>query len=377
MSRRIAFIVHDARPGGGQDRYALELVNGLATRHEVALFACSATGLDPGVRFHRIPAPLKPALARARVFELGARWALRLGHWDVVHTIGGALPGASVITAQYCQAGWRDAAARWPSRLVGPMERAYRRLEARFSLGSERRAARSPALRAVIGVSRRTAAEWCGAYGARPPVLEIVPNGVDLGRFTAPVAEARPALRHAMGLPDGARFLLTVGALLRKGIETAVRALAELPPDVHLVAVGAGPHRGVRQVARRLGLGARLHLHPPTPDIERFFHAADVFLFPTRYEPFGMVVLEAWACGVPVVASGVTGALEWATPGTHALVVDDPTDAAGFAAAARRILDERRLADTLAAQGRALVRSFSWGRIVAATEEVYRAAFGA
>ncbi len=376
MKRRIAFAVHDARPGGGQDRYALELVNGLAQRHDVTLFACSASGLDPRVRFERIAVPRRPALLRARVFARRTRRRLRGASWDIVHTVGGALPGARVITAQFCQAGWGEAATRWPSALVGRAERAYRRLETALATGSERRAAGSPQLRALIGVSRRTAAEWRSAYGTEAPVLEVIPNGADLEVFRPAAPGAKERFRRAHGLPPDARVLLLVGALVRKGIETALAALAALPPEVHLVAVGAGPHARVTALARRLGVGDRLRLAAPVSAIERFYHGADVFLFPTRYEPFGMVVLEAWASGLPVVASGVTGALEWATPDEHALVVADPADAPGFAAAARRVLNEPALAATLADRGRALARGFGWERVVTATEAVYAAVLG-
>lgn len=372
--RRVAFVVHDARPGGGQDRYALELVNGLVASYEVSLFACSAAGLDPDVQFRRIVAPRRPGPLRGAVFARLVARLLRQESWDVVHTIGGALPGATVITAQYCHAAWREAARRWPSTLVGPVERAYRDAESRVAQADEGRAARSARLRALIGVSRRTKEEWRRAYGAEPPVVEIIPNGVDLERFGATPADAKAAFRRRLGVPPDARIMLIVGALVRKGIETALGALTALPPDVRLVAVGGGPRRRMLRAARRLGVADRVHLFAPVPDIERFFHAADLFLFPTRYEPFGMVVLEAWASGLPVVASGATGALEWATPAQHALVVDDPADAAGFAAAARRVLTQPRLAQGLASSGRELAQQFSWDRIVAATEAVYRAA---
>ena len=88
-------------------------------------------------------------------------------------------------------------------------------------------------------------------------------------------------------------------------------------------------------------------------DVERYFAAADVFLFPSRYEPFGMVVAEAWAAGLPVVASGPTGALEWAAADEDAVVVADPTDAQGFAAGAARILSDPARAQRMGERGRA------------------------
>lgn len=372
MTMRIALVVHDARPGGGQDRYVLELANRLGSRHEVTLFARTAVGLGPGVRFQQIAAPSRPLVLLARMFARRAWQAVNLERWDVVHTVGGALPGAGVVTAQYCHRAADEAARRWPSEHTGRLESAYRRLDSYFAANDELAAARHPGLRALIGVSRRTLNEWKAAYRPAAAHEAVVPNGVDAERFRPAEPEERAELRRSLGLQGSARIMLLVGALVRKGVETALQALAQLGDDVHLVAVGAGPHERIRATAQHMGVAARLQLLDPLDDIERFFAGADLFLFPSRYEPFGMVVAEAWAAGLPVVASGPTGALEWATPNEDAIIIADPTDAGGFADAARRILGDPALAARMAQRGRELAKRFTWEQVAQETESVYR-----
>ncbi len=281
------------------------------------------------------------------------------------------MPGATVVTAQYCHDAWRKRADRWPSELIGPFERMYRSMDTSFAIRDERAAARNPQLRGLIGVSQRTLGEWNDAYQPVAKVRAVVPNGVDAGHFQPRGSDARAEVRSSLQLPQSSRILLIVGALIRKGIETALGALSQLDNDVHLVAIGAGPHERVRALAARQGLSARLRILDPVDDIERYFAAADVFLFPSRYEPFGMVVAEAWAAGLPVVASGPTGALEWAAADEDAVVVADPTDAQGFAEGAARILSDPARAARMGERGRSLAKRLSWERVVRETEAVY------
>ena len=158
---KIALVVHDARPGGGQDRYVLELANGLTANHDVTLVAASAEGLHATVHWQPVPVPKRPWILRAAQFSSKARRIVGANQWDIIHTIGGAMPGATVITAQFCQAAW--AAVQRNARLsslVGPLERTYRNMNTAMAERSERRAAHHKDLRALIGVSARTAGEW-------------------------------------------------------------------------------------------------------------------------------------------------------------------------------------------------------------------------
>lgn len=373
---KIALVVHDARPGGGQDRYVLELANGLAAVHDVTLVAISAEGLSEAVHWQPVTVPKRPWILRATRFSSKARRIVRADRWDIVHTIGGAMPGATVITAQFCQAAWAavQRKARPHPSLVGPVERIYRDTNTGIAEWSERRAARNKDLRALIAVSTRTANEWRTWYNLTTTDITVVPNGVDAARFTPSAATDRGTIRSELGITDSAKILLTVGALLRKGIETSLRALKRLPEDVHLMAIGAGPHERIRSLAHKLNVSRRFHLMHPVGDIERYYRAADVFLFPTRYEPFGMVIAEAWASRVPVVVSACSGATEWATHERHAMIVPDALNAEAFAQNVSRVLTDGDLADRLKINGQELASQFTWERVVQDTVRVYERA---
>jgi D-inositol-3-phosphate glycosyltransferase len=181
-------------------------------------------------------------------------------------------------------------------------------------------------------------------YGADPERVEIITPGVDHRVFSpGDRAEAR---RH-VGLPDGP-LLLFVGRIQPlKGVDLAVRALARLEHrDATLVLVGgpSGPDGGdelarLHELVEDLGLEARVRFVPPQPHerLTSYYRAADVCVVPSRTESFGLVALEAAACGTPVVAANVGGLRLLVDHGSTGYLVDGraPED---FAASIDRVL---------------------------------------
>jgi phosphatidylinositol alpha-mannosyltransferase len=199
-------------------------------------------------------------------------------------------------------------------------------------------------------------------------VDDVVPNGVDVERFA--VAEA------AADLPEG-RIVLWVGRLdPQKGFGVAVRAFAEIArdvPDAWFVVAGDGRDRSAMRDleadARRrvVMLGA-----VPNPELPRYHAAADVLLAPaTGHESFGIVLAEALAAGVPVVASDIDGYREVVRDDVDGLLVP-PGDAVAVARAATRVLEEPALAARLARAGRERASAFAWDAVVPRVEAIYQ-----
>ena len=137
---RIALLAHHARPTGGQDRYVLELARQLSLRHEVHLIVVRAEGLrgEP-VTVHALPLRDRPVVWLTPRY---ARAAIRLARWhsfDIVHAIGGAAPGANVVTAQYCQAEWQVVQQRYRGAEGARLGGWYGRLTMWQALRFERR----------------------------------------------------------------------------------------------------------------------------------------------------------------------------------------------------------------------------------------------
>ena len=181
-------------------------------------------------------------------------------------------------------------------------------------------------------------------YGADPARIEIVPQGVDAEVFTP---GDRDAAKRALGVA-GRPTLLFAGRIQQlKGADLAVRALALLRDQRSVLLVVGGPSGpgGEAELARLhalvddLGLGARVRFVPPQPHelLATYYRAADVCVVPSRSESFGLVALEAAACGTPVVASNVGGLSIVVDHGTTGFLVER-RDEVEFAAAIDRVL---------------------------------------
>ncbi|MCK6449556.1 MAG: glycosyltransferase [Alphaproteobacteria bacterium] len=193
-----------------------------------------------------------------------------------------------------------------------------------------------------------------------------LPNFVD----AAPAAE--PVPRAAFGTPGQAAVLLALGRLhVNKGFDVLLRALATLP-DAVLWLAGAGPEEAaLKRLAHELGLGERVRFLGWRDDVAALFAAADVFVCPSRHEPLGNVVIEAWAHGVPVVAAAAQGPAALVRGGVSGLLVP-VDDAPALAAAISRALGDADLRRALVAAGR---RAYEADFTEAAVVARYRAFF--
>jgi glycosyltransferase involved in cell wall biosynthesis len=203
----------------------------------------------------------------------------------------------------------------------------------------------------------------------------VIPCGVDVDHFT-PEGPKTPRGAHE-------HRLLVIGRLVpRKGVGNVVEALVELP-DAELVVAGgpAGERLGQDPHVERLGkLAARLGVTDRVDfvggvtrdDVPALMRGSDVVVTVPWYEPFGIVPVEAMACGRPLVGSAVGGLLDTVVPGETGELVA-PRDPGALAQALRRLLDDpaRRAAYGAAGRRRAVAR-YGWDRVVARTEDVYR-----
>jgi len=214
-------------------------------------------------------------------------------------------------------------------------------------------------------------------YGAVPERIEVVPPGVDHSVFFP--ADAGVA-KDRLGL-DGRRMLLFAGRIQPlKGVGLAVRCLAELAdPNAMLLVVGGpsgpdGPEElaRVRDLAHELGVADNVHFVPPQPHtrLADFYRAADVCIVPSRAESFGLVALEAAACGTPVVAASVGGLRSLVDDGATGFLVDD-RDPAAYAAPIAMLLDDPELAAEIGAMASARSRKYSWSITAARLRRLY------
>jgi D-inositol-3-phosphate glycosyltransferase len=238
---------------------------------------------------------------------------------------------------------------------------------------------------AILATTPAEAAQLVGLYGARPEQVRVIPPGVDMATF-APKdpGEARARL----GLV-GKRVLVFVGRLQQlKGPDVAIRALAEAVNrdpmamrDVVLAVVGgpSGPSAGASEVSHLMdlastaGVADRVQFYPPQSHerLGDFYSAAEAVLVPSRSESFGLVALEAQACGAPVVGASVGGLRLAVADGESGFLIcgHDPAD---YADRILQLLTDPGLAEGLRAGAVRHARRFSWDTTTGSVLEVYR-----
>lgn len=238
------------------------------------------------------------------------------------------------------------------------------RLYATFAWALEPLARRLRARIAVSDAARRTvASHFPGEY-------EIVPNGIEVERFREP--RPRPSI-----FARDRRHVLYVGRLEpRKGVDTLIRAMRDVQrhaPDVTLLVAGDGPNRAaLEQLARDTGVAARFAGRLADDDLPAYFQAADIVCSPALGgESFGIVLLEAMACGKPIVASRIDGYVELLGAAGSALLVP-PGDEAALASEVLALInnDERRR--EMARRGAEDVRRYNWDGVARRIIEIYR-----
>ncbi|MGQ0830848.1 MAG: glycosyltransferase [Microthrixaceae bacterium] len=233
---------------------------------------------------------------------------------------------------------------------------------------------------AILASSAAEADQLVRLYGADPTRVEIVAPGVDHAFFSpGDRAGARRALRH-LHLGSGP-VLLFVGRIQPlKGLDVAVRALAALGrSDATLVVVGgaSGPAGGaelerIDKLVAELGLAEQIRFVDPVPHhlLSTYYRAADVCLVPSRSESFGLVALEAAACGTPVVAAAVGGLRTLVDHERTGFLVED-RDPAAFAARVADILTGPNVAAALSTRAAQRARDYTWSTAAARLRRIY------
>ena len=154
-------------------------------------------------------------------------------------------------------------------------------------------------------------------YGVWEDALTVLPNPVDDRRFSmAKRWQWRESTRLKLGMREGqVSFLFAANELHRKGFGTLVQAMGHLAaPHARLDVVGNVTAGDYAPLITQAGLEGRVHFHGPSDDIAKFYAASDVLVLPTEYEPFGLVIVEALAMGLPVITTHVAGTARYVTP---------------------------------------------------------------
>ena len=221
-----------------------------------------------------------------------------------------------------------------------------------------------------VAVSRRVVDELVMFHAMPRERVSVIPNGTDLDRYHPDGPGA--GLRVQFAIPAEAKLLLFVGHEFdRKGLAHAIGALARPGCEsAHLVAVGAGDTAAYAKFAAGSGVGARVHFTGPRHDLPEIYRDADAFVFPTAYETFSLVCMEAMACGLPIFATRVGGIEDYLEEGVNGFAIE--RDADNIAGALSSVFQNEALAARLRNGARDTAMGYAWPVVAERYHELLR-----
>ncbi|MBW4647421.1 MAG: glycosyltransferase family 4 protein [Kastovskya adunca ATA6-11-RM4] len=358
---KLGIVTHRVIKGDGQGRVNYEVTwEAIRRGHHVSLLA---TQVDPElqqndqVSWIHIPVKGMPmAFFRNIVFSWRSADWLRKHRWQLdLVKVNGAITSApgDINAVHFVHSSWlRSPVHTWQQRrdLYGLYQWLYTALNANWEKKAFRQAKR------VVAVSQKVAKDLI-EIGVSPECIEVIVNGVDLQEFYPGDAD-----RSRLGLPEGVTIALFVGDIQtpRKNLDTVLHALVQVP-QLHLAVVGTTEGSPYLQLAAKLGLKERVHFLGYRRDVSEVMRGVDFFVFPSRYETFGLVVLEAMATGLPVITASTTAAVEIVTS-ESGIVLPDPDDTQALVQALSMLTSDACLRSQMGQAAIAIAQHHSWSR---------------
>jgi glycosyltransferase involved in cell wall biosynthesis len=216
--------------------------------------------------------------------------------------------------------------------------------------------------RRIVAISERVRRQLKQHYHVPDERIVTIPNGINLSRFNPENVRSRAAVRRSLGIPADVPLVLFVGSQYRlKGLEFAIRALVEMKTKACLLVVGRDTVVPFKRLAQELGVSDRVIFAGARSDLPTIYPAADAFVFPTLYETFALVCLEAMASGLPVLAAPVGGIEDYLRDGVNGFHIR--RDAKDIALKLDRVLSDPDLHARFREQGIATAADYAWEKV--------------
>ncbi|WP_310487781.1 glycosyltransferase family 4 protein [Chamaesiphon sp. VAR_69_metabat_338] len=377
---KICIVTHCVIRGDGQGRVNYEVAGeALRQGHQLTLIA---SAISPELAQHPqvtwIPIIVKQIpteLLRNVLFSLKSLAWLRQhqAEFDVVKVNGAIASVRSDVNAVHFvhSSWWKSPFHVWHQRrdLYGAYQWLYTALNAYWEKTAFDRA------KLVVVVSEKVKQEVL-AIGIPEHRIRVIANGVDLEEFAPNLVDSpleRLRQRQQLGLPEDVPLALFVGdiRISRKNLDTILRALVNVP-QLHLAIAGAPDGRNFYpHLANELGLNNRVHFLGFRSDVAALMQSADMFVFPSRYEPFGLVLLEAMAYQLPVITATSTGAADIVTP-ECGFVLTDPNNVQALGSALDRLTGDTVASHKMGKAARLVAKQYSWTNMADSYMELFR-----
>jgi len=370
---RIAYPVFDYSKSGGVERVVKNMARICGEKgHEIHIFSSSIPGNGDHhamTTFHNVAIPPAPFFMRFYLFSRLASRQLKKHKFDIIHNQGADSRVQDVITAHSCHRAWleyvrRTSTAGYIKRRLNPAHSVIIANEKlNYSPGNYKK---------IIAVSGNVKQDLMTFYGVPEKDISVIPLGVDTTEFTPENKLLyRNNVRQSYNISDDEFLILLVAnELRRKGLSVLLKALANMRDiPFRLMVVGCASTLAYAAQAQRLGIKDRVLFIRATADIKRYYACADAFVMPTQYEPFGLVIIEAMASGLPVIVSKCAGASSLLD---EKQLIQNPLDVNEVAGKIRCLAEDSGFRTAAAKNALSMVQKLSWENTTEQVISVYK-----
>lgn len=323
MSKRLVVAIHDLHPWGGQDKSNLEILYHLNTRIPMDIHAYQFIDSRPWpqVNFIKYTGLRRPLMLKSISFAVRTFFYFFSKYRkteNFIQSTGTATLDPDIFQIQFLHKTWRSLQNNYDleedSNLLKSL---YHQFLQTFNIFIENIIYKKN--KRYIAISHSIKKELIEYFQIPAKNITTIYHGVDTDVFCPPTSleaqNIRKKIRQELRIPDDAFVLLHTGALnQRKGVPCAIETLGFLASQgfdhLHYIAVGAGDTRPLKKLTDLHKISDRVHFVQHSKNIRDYYWASDLFFFPTVYEPFGLVILEAMACGLACAVSPSAGASE-------------------------------------------------------------------
>ena len=370
---KIAIVRKKYTPYGGAERYLHGLIGRLIEMgHEIHVYANTWPSLKgQNIFFHKVPMIGGLSLLKIWSFALATWILIRRERFDIVFSNERTFIQDIYRAADGCHRGWLSVRFRqltfWRklSIIVNPLHGSVLFFD--WLIFRKRR------FKKVIALSNQSKQEIMQRYDVPPDMIHVIYNGVDLELFHPRNRMDRDTLRRELGITNHEYVLLYVGTgFERKGLKYLIEAVAQLKQyPFHLLVIGRNKTSLYRKLAKKLGIETYIHFLGAINGVAKYYGAADIFVFPTLYEPFGNVHLEALASGLPVITSAMSGGSEIITAGLDGDIIKDPTNPCEIADKIRSVIEQMREIN-MGYEARKKAETFTFERTISESLDIFK-----
>lgn len=355
---KLAFVYRHFNKEGGIQRYATEIAERFSKEHEVHIFANSRSNLERGkIIFHKVPIIKTKFLLEVSSFALFSTFIHNFYRFDLVINQGVAATfKQDILIAHSCHKAGVELRNKNKKYFMTKFDR--------FICGLERINYRPRKYKKIIAISNRVKQEIIEFYSVPDEDINVVYNGVNTESFSPHViSKYRNKLRDKYCISDYETVVLFIANRFKsKGLYYLIQAVAKLSQKnkLKLLVVGGDDQTFYLNYSKELGINDKLVFVGHSSDVCPYYAASDIFVLPTLYEAFGLVITEAMSCGLPVIVSKDAGASELIIDGYNGLLIENPKDPNEISSKINLFVQNNNFRNKLGSMALKTAEKYSW-----------------